>query len=322
MRIRVWNAYASNNSGSYTIVGSLPSAEVAREVADELGVMIEAHTAWRDTWDGKSDIADSPLAAFCRTHGLSWSTRSGAWDDWPEHSDDNRPRVAAIGHQVIVHHQYTISLPTAFGELFYKRGGRVDNEENHAHHPLIVIATFWWGWSRNDRAKMEIERPKLVTALTAADSVLAQVQPTDWPAAWRVARERFDDPPLTVGVIFPELIDGVSRLRAAAEQHGAQLQIRVHELPAVEHDPFAYLRPSSPAPVVPRFDVVVTACEDSLQVAAAIVEAFGLYQHDARQRLVDLPCMLARSIPQPRAEAAAARLRTAGATIDLVRNDG
>src|SRR5262245_54003035 len=105
MRVRIWNAYASNNRGSYTIVGSLPSEEVASEVAAELAAMIEAHTAWHGAGQFQASSADSPLAVFCRTHGLSWRDGRGGDDDWPEHSDDNRPRVAAIGNQVVVHHE-------------------------------------------------------------------------------------------------------------------------------------------------------------------------------------------------------------------------
>src|SRR5690242_18609473 len=148
MRARIWNAYASNNSGSYTIVGALPSEEVAHEVAVELSAMIKAHAAWLAAERGQADNPESPLAAFCRTHGLSWSSGDGEGDDWPEYSDDNRPRVVAIGNQVVVHHEYTVSLPPVFGAFFYKRGGRVQHEDNHAHHPMVTIATLWWGWTR------------------------------------------------------------------------------------------------------------------------------------------------------------------------------
>jgi hypothetical protein len=239
MRVRIWNAYASNNSGSYTIVGALPSEEVARSVADELTAMIGAHAAWLDAWDAKADPASSPLAAFCRAEGLSWSPGHGGWGDWP---DDNKPRVTAVGHQVIVHHPYTVSLPPTFGELFYKRGGRVQHEEDHAHDPIVAIATFWWGWSKEDRARMEIERPRLVAALTAAEGALARVAPKSWPAAWQAGGERFDEAPLTVGAIFADLIDGVSALGEAARQHHARMLLRVYEAPAGAHDPLAHLR--------------------------------------------------------------------------------
>lgn len=124
MEMRVWNAYASNNSGSYTIVGSLPSHEVAASVAAELRELIEAQTTWLEE---TSKTRLEPLAEFCRVHGLRARPDAGTWDDWP--------RVAQLGNQVVVHHEYTVTLPRLFGELFYKRGGRVQHEEDHAHHP-------------------------------------------------------------------------------------------------------------------------------------------------------------------------------------------
>jgi hypothetical protein len=178
MRVRIWNAYASNNSGSYTIVGSLPSAEVAREVAEELTAMIAAHTAWREAGHDQADGSESPLAAFCRSHGLTRLPGAGESDDWPEHRGDNRPRVAVVGSQVVVHHEYTVSLPPTFGEFFYKRGGRVAHEDNHAHHPIVTIASFWWGWTKEQRAQAEVELPRLVSALTAPDGMLMQGEPS------------------------------------------------------------------------------------------------------------------------------------------------
>jgi len=244
MRIRVWNAYASNNSGSYTIVVALPSEEVARDVAAELATMIDAHTRWHDAWNGTGDTAASPLAAFCRTHGLSWSTHCGGADEWPDYApdNDNRPRVAAVGRQVIVHHDYTVTLPATFGEYFYKRGGRVQHEENHAHHPLVVIAAFYWGWTAEAKARMAAEQPRLVAALTAADGPLATLADETWPPALRQARDTFHDWPITVGVIFGKLIEGVSALRVLAEAHGADLSVRLHEAPDETHDPLAFLR--------------------------------------------------------------------------------
>jgi ribosomal protein L7/L12 len=321
MRVRIWNAYASNNSGSYTIVGRLPSEEVAREVAAELKRVIDEHTAWREAWSGNGDCGDSPLAAFCRTHGLSWKPGMGGWDDWPEHSGDNHPRVAAIGHQVIVHHQYTVSLPPVLGELFYRRGGRVDHEENHAHHPLVAVATYWWGWHEDDRACMELERPKLVETLAGEGGVLAEVPLDGWPAAWHEGGDDFGAAPLTVGAIFAELVSGVEALRQAGERHGAKMELRVVEAADDAHDPLSHLRPSTPPRA--RFDVMIDEVgENRPQVVEALREAVGLYEVEARRRLMDLPSVIVRSATQPRAEAAAERLRRAGATVRVPRNDG
>lgn len=243
MKVRIWNAYASNNSGSYTIVGVLPSEDVASKTAEQLAVLIAAHTAWLDgRQPNEEDSNSSPLAEFCRTHGLTWSAGLGTWDDWPQYSNDNRPRVAAVGTQVIVHHEYTVSLPPTFGEFFYKKGGRVEHEENHAHQPIVAVATFWWGWTEKAKATQEEQCPRLIAALTSAEGVLAKASATPWPAVWQTGGEQFGDAPLTVGAIFDDVVDGVAALHAAGSVHQAKMQIRLFEAPDHEHDPLAYLR--------------------------------------------------------------------------------
>src|SRR5262249_15477998 len=231
-----------------------------------LKTMIEAHTAWEEAGRGQAGGSDSPLAQFCRTHGLSWRAGMGGYEDWPQYSDDNQPRAAAIGTQGVVHHEYTVSLPPTFGEFFYKRGGRVAHEENHAHHPIVTIASFWWGWTKEQRAQAEVEMPRLVAALTAPDGLLMQGRPAAWPAAWRAGGEM----PLIVGVVFENLIDGVSALNEAARRHGA----------------------------VPRFDVVVQDTGNHRPALVdAICEALELREWDVRQQLMDIPCTLMRAVP-------------------------
>jgi hypothetical protein len=84
-----------------------------------------------------------------------------------------------------------------------------------------------------------------------------------------------------------------------------------------------HLRPSSPPPAVPRFDLVVTAAGDNEpQFIALASEALGLQEWDLGQQLLELPCTVARSLSAPRAEDAAALLRRSGAMVELVRNDG
>jgi hypothetical protein len=250
MWIHVWNAYASNNSGSYTLVGRLPSATVAERTAEALRAVIEAHTVWHDAWDGESPLEASPLARFCRLHGLPWKDGDGGWDDWPTHSNDNRPKVAVVGTQVVVHHEYTVSLPPALGAFFYAQGGRVEHEENHAHHPIAVTAMFHWGWTEEARTMQATELPRLLAALTSPDGLLNTFSLRDGPsAAWRTGGDAFGEIPLTVGVVFHDLMAGIAALRSLAETHGARLELRLTELPA-EGDPFAHLRPG-PATVAP-----------------------------------------------------------------------
>lgn len=322
MRIRVWNAYASNNSGSYTIVGSLPSAEVAEEVAAEFKAVIDAQTAWFDERTDLGDGSNSPLAAFCRAHGLTWETGRGGYDDWPQHSADNRPRVAVIGRQVVVHHEYTVSLPPTFGEFFYKRGGRVDHEEVHAHHPMVATITFWWAWTEEGRAKARGEIPRIVEALTADDGIFATLSSAWWPAAWHGDADDWHAAPLTVGIVFENLVEGISALRTLALVHGAEIQVRLNESPDESSDPLTHLRPSSPPPAVPRFDLVIRdAGQNRAVLTTAVSELFSVGTYDVPELLARIPCTIARGMGAARAEAAAIRLREAGAAVELVRND-
>jgi hypothetical protein len=320
MRVRVWNAYASNNSGSYTIVGRLPSVELAERTAEELREMIDAHTAWRDAWDGVSALEDSPLVRFCKLHGLPWSDGDGGWDSWPEHTDDNRPRVVVADRQVVVHHEYTVSLPPTFGAHIYRRGGRVEHEENHAHHPIGVTARMYWGWSKEQRAVEQVELPRLLAALTAHDGLLSTANRRDIPAAWR-AGDAFGDAPLSVAVVFDDLVEGIARLRERAEAHAARLEVRLAEAES-DADPLAQWRPSSP--VVARFDVfVLERGEDPSALVAALVQATGAHEWEARRRVQQAaPCRLARSLVEPRARALVDALEAAGARAELRRNDG
>lgn len=320
MEIRIWNAYASNNSGSYTIIGRLPSAEVAQRTAVELRAMIDAHTTWRDAWDGKSSLEQSPLAEFCRTHALTWTDGQGGWDDWPSYNKDNRPRVEVSGSQLIVHHEYTVGLPATFGEMIYKQGGRVEHEECHAHDPMVVTGTFWWGWTPERRAIQEAELPRLLAALTSADGLLAQPNGRDLPPAWREGQGRFGEAPLTIVAIFDDLLAGVAALRAVAEAHSAELELRLSEAALVD-DPLLHFRPSTP--VVPRFDVVLLDVGATpANVAAALAEGCGFYASEAQQRTQRKPPFVgARSLVEVRAQRLATALEAAGARCELRRND-
>ncbi|HEX4461701.1 MAG TPA: hypothetical protein VIA18_27160 [Polyangia bacterium] len=238
MKVRIWNAYASNNSGSYTIVGLLPSQEVAQSVAVELEALIAAHSQWLATDDPSAGAEDSPLAAFCRANDLHWEPAFGDSEDWPNFGD-GAPRVVAAGPQVIVHSHFTLSLPPTFGEYFYRRGGRVQTEENHAHAPIVVIAEFWW----IDRQRQAVELPNLIAALTDADGPLVPPATHTWPAAWRASTER-GEAPFTVGAVFNEPIDSVAVLRDLATRAGARMTLKLYEADDETHDPLASRRAS------------------------------------------------------------------------------
>lgn len=241
MRVSVWNAYASNNSGSYTIIGRLPSAEIAERTAHELREVIDAHTAWRDAWNGETKLEESPLARFCNTHGLTWTEGDGGWNDWPDYGVDNRPRVTVSNVQVIVHHEYAAGLPPTFGALFYKRGGRVEHEVNHAHHPIVVTAGFYWPWTEKSRELQARELPRLLDDLTASEGFLATLSRPGVSPVWCLGGEAFGEMPLTAWAVFDELTTGVAALRKVATAHSAEMHIKLGESLS-ESDPLAEFR--------------------------------------------------------------------------------
>ena len=124
MRIRLWNAFASNNSGSYTIVGNFSDEATAVAVAEELAELCRAETEWLEA-DAPEDA--EPITEFARRHGLTEYSVVNSLE-WPEHNVDRSPRVVAVGRQLVLHHSYTVTLPRIFGEHIYKRGGRVELE--------------------------------------------------------------------------------------------------------------------------------------------------------------------------------------------------
>lgn len=85
MKIRMWDAFASNNSGSYSIVGSFPSVERAEQVAAELLPVIRAHSDWmnaRPAWDEpRQEDSPSPLEQWVAEQGLQWSGLGS--EEWP-----------------------------------------------------------------------------------------------------------------------------------------------------------------------------------------------------------------------------------------------
>jgi hypothetical protein len=139
MRIRLYQAFASNNSGSYTIVGTFESSQDADDIASLLRAVCAEHGPWYEQHAYDED-GESPLERFAREHGLS-DERPGRADDWPEHGPT--PSITSVGHQVLVHVPYTVTMPRVFGELFYKRGGRVDIELDHAHEDRSVEMAFY-----------------------------------------------------------------------------------------------------------------------------------------------------------------------------------
>jgi hypothetical protein len=248
MRIRTWNAFASNNSGSYVIVGSFPTAALASDVVAELREVALAHSAWLDAHP-EGESAGSPLAAYATKLGLGYEP---SYDDWPQYSD-GPPSVWCIDHQVFVYSDYTVTMPRVIGHALYARGGRVETEIDHAHHPIVATFEVYFPWQTRDRTDVPARVQELVDALCADDGALvAHRVPYQAPAWQGTTAERgpgFGEPDLIIGAVFDQLAAGFTAVAAAVASVGAKLRVRVTEaLHDRSVDALAPLRPCIPPP--------------------------------------------------------------------------
>lgn len=247
MKIKIWQAFASNNSGSYTIVGSFDTPELATEVAAALRTMAGQHTAWLENARGTEFTEGvSPLGAFAQEHGLSWVSGRGTWDEWPEHDDSNIPAVIALGHQVLVHVGYTVSMPPTIGEFFYRRGGRVTTELDHAHAPIVSTFVAWWPWEKRDQATVNRAVECVIEELTRTEGLFARLASDDPSPGWRSADTSFEGDLLIV-CVFDDLCAGCRDVGQLIERHGGRYTIAIAELSGVT-TPFAGLTRVWPRP--------------------------------------------------------------------------
>jgi hypothetical protein len=318
MRIRIWNAFASNNSGSYTIVGSFPTRELASEIAAELAELMSAHTAWLEVETGKRRYpleGESPLQAFVKKHDLTWHANMGATDDWPRYGgqDGNVPKAFAVGHEVVIHHDFTVTMPRVFGEYFYARGGRVSLELDHAHHPIVGLVELWVPSEEREGVDIPAKVSAILEELNADDGPLVTHVPHWHQPAWQV-EERFGEFDLTVGAVFDDLLRGFTAVERIAAAHGLRAQVRLFEAFG-KADSLAFLRPSWP-PLRRRLCSVVL---EAAGKPAPLRDALEVLLHDddaaVTKVLASVPVTVMSGLVRARAEKAAALLREAGATV-------
>lgn len=313
MRIRIYSAFASNNSGSYTIVGSFRDAAAAEEVARMIQEVCAAHHEWHETHAWAQD-GDSPLDAFARREGLR-AERPGRGEEWPNHGD--APSAVAIAHQVLVHAPYTVTLSPVFGELFYARGGRVDVEIDHAHDDLAVEIAYWVERAHDDD-------PETRAKLDAFEARVAEELP-----AWTSRREYDKRPAIKpawhrghwglrhLSAVFDDLLEAIRGLREIAEEAGVTLRVRVHECPNDVGDPFAALR----ATVIPwgRFRVILWGIgADRIAALKAVREATRSDLAQAKAALEGLPREVLVDVDEAFARSAAEVIARAGCDVEVV----
>ncbi len=230
MRIRIWSAFASNNSGSYTLVGRFDSIELAREVADVLRPVLEAESRYREAHDGGPD---SPLSRFVSEQGLP--VRVGD-DDWPHAGGTEAPGILVVNHQVLLHHPYTVTLPRVLGQFLVARGGQIEATLDHAHHHVVVAMQAWW--DRDEETRRRLTELHTATRADLAPLLATHADPQVPPVI------RDDEcESLLVAAVFRDLVAGVDAVRAAVERHEGHVHLRVHEALG-RGDPLASLRPT------------------------------------------------------------------------------
>lgn len=227
MRIRVWNAFASNNSGSYTIVGVFEDEATAAGVARELGPIFAAQTAWAR--DGKGP---SPLEEYAAALSLPWKEE---YECWPRYGGKDVPDVVAVDTHVLVHHEYTATLPRLIGHLFYARGGRVKSELDHSHGKLVTVIEAWWLHTPELKPRI----PELgARALAALQAPLAEHGDPAVRAACRFQADAFMHAPLRVAAVFTDMAAGFVAVSEVLRGLEARVVADVHEA-VDEADPIA-----------------------------------------------------------------------------------
>lgn len=316
MRIRMWNAFASNNSGSYTLVGHFRRAEDASAVAELLQRVLAEHDAW--VRSGSSE--ESPLAALAREEGLSSGGELMRDDAWPMFGDAP-PEVAASGQQVVLYVPYTASMPRAFGELLYRWGGRVETELDHAHHPLVMDVSFWADWQLDeDEQGKRLLACKTAVEHGAFDPALAKAgggaRPTSWPPA-----VRWDDT-LRVAIAPLELVVAARIARELASAHGLAVRIHVSEAEYEDGDPLAPLRAPRERVGGRATLILWRAGTDAVEALRAVREVLGGSVAQAEEALAAAPVELLTDVSYADAYPAATRLQAAGCEVEVVRSTG
>lgn len=301
--MKIWNAFASNNSGSYTIVGSFQSVELAAEVAAELQQMATAHSAYLD----KPTQGPSPLEEMAAKYGVAATFDE---EEWPQYSDD--PSVFSIGHQVLVHVDYTSTMPRALGALIYAKGGRVTTELNHAHHPIAAVFTMWFHYE----IRRELDIPALLQQLVdeLCTTALTLPQAGEFAPAWQMTTA-FGEGDLKLGAAFTDLAPAYAAVAAAAAKVGAMCGVKIAE---AHGDPFAHLRPCNLPTSVPMVDVVIEDRGERRSDVAKVLTARRWSSAETSHLLLQqLPVVVLETVPLAVGEAVRADLLAAGAVASL-----
>ncbi len=310
--IRVYSTFASNNSGSYTLVGTLPDLEAAKAFGVELTTLFSEHSAWRED---EARVMPSPLHRFAEKLGLVVEGGGTPDDeDWPNHGPP--PQALVLGHQVIVHVDYTVTMPRIFGHAIFQLGGRVAVEHVHAHHALVAELRVFVerGWER-DRREMAAATLAAVTK-ELDEVVLPSLLGT------RAPHERILEPAwstdvhlVRVAVVFADIVAGIAAVDACVRRHGAILYVDVCEAPIGAGDPLLGWRGTAPG--TGAWQVVLwRPGDDRVAAMKALRDVAGFGLDEVKSKLDQLPAVVLDNVSEDVAKEGARILVEAGCRAD------
>lgn len=316
MRIRLFRAFASNNSGSYTIVGSFRDLETAKDVAKILREVSAEHDVWYRDATGQAPAEGeppSPLERFAKEHGLAeeWPGRD---DDWPEFGQP--PAIIASGCRVIVYVDYTVTMPRAYGEYFYRRGGRVSLEMEHAHRPIAVEFVFNPKATKSGQSLKEVAREVAAFRLRLDPLLIEHSKRPDYDErppiepAWCL----HDVPKVNALLLdLPKAVEEVQQLARAA---GLDTYVRLFETDD-RIDPFAALRSARDNWGQARV-ILWTVPEDRIKALQVVRSVAGSTLQETKNFVDDLPVELLVDVDNATATDACERLKAAGCDAEAV----
>ena len=309
MTIRIYDAFSGNNSGTYALLGTFEKPEDARRLRDELARVFVQQEAWLSLVHARRSET-SPLHEFMRDAGVPSAPNLGAGDDWPDLGEP--PSVASAAEQVLVFVPYIQSFSSAFGELIYKRGGRVTNELEQSQRTVALVHRVWTREGERERAiKLEAFRE----AVEDGELRDLQLHPDGVTRTHPILRIERDFLTLVHAPYDPaEALQAIGQL---AQHLDLETDVSLIAMPKLGADPLRLLRAYDITPGDSQVILwqVGARLHDVVRAARSVT---GLDLAEATELVHRAPIEVLKGVSQREAEIAFEALRAAGADVEIL----